>query len=302
MASLWSGDGNSTGDRSTRPLRSSGTNAGARDARQAALEIEPSKLASPGSAAREATVANLSEARRDNERELRNNRGLNAVADALHVLGADAAAVAVVEDSSRVRVVADDELSGSAGYDYGRDQILVSQSVVDDAFAAADALQRQGVLDSSGRIVAGREADLDASAYGDRLIKIGTLIGVHEQTHAGQHAEGALDGFAHDASTHCSATLIVSRASGRTNARADPTRRFSGDKFNISPEAWVAETRRIDAEEYDAYLAQERADIALGASLEVQLVTGVDGTPIDRTEGVANIAALERGIAAAERP
>lgn len=58
----------------------------------------------------------------------------------------------------------------------------------------------------------------------------------------------------------------------------------------------------MHVEEYDAYLAQEQADIRLGASVKVQLVTDADGTPLPRAQAVENIIDMERGRALRHGP
>ncbi len=265
------GNRTSTSSRTTLEIRRTGTHVGSRDARQAALEAEHADLAKID--AKRHDGADQHELDRQMQRigaDLRASRGMNAVADTLHVLGADDYHAGVLEDETRVRVVADDQLSGSAGYDHETHAILVSQSLADQAAQAAAQLYRPGIFDSRGRIVQGREDDLDASVYGDQLIKIGTLISYHEQKHAEQDFIGGLGQFT------TGAAPAVADLTGKYDAIADQA--YSEGlgvelpAWETTDDAWAIETLRVHGEEYDAYLAQEQADIALGASVQVQLV------------------------------
>jgi hypothetical protein len=283
--------------RTTLEMRRDGSHVGARDARIGALEAERTQLNQLRSRYRERSV-DLAEDVARVERELGDERALNAIADTLHVLGADDAVVDVLEDRERIRVVPDDELFGNAAYDGDGDQILVSQSLVDTAGAAARRLERSGVLDAQGRIVPGREDELDKLTDADVLIKIGTLLGVHEQLHAEQHASGAHE---HEAERMSAAARAAMKQIERASMEGIPAVDLHGS-YAVGDHAWSIEQSRVDAEEYDAYLAQEQADLALGAMVQIQLLTNVDGTPIARSKGVENIVDLERGQALRHGP
>lgn len=294
------GDMKTTGSHTTREIRRTGTHEGTRDARQALLLAERAELAKayargPGGE----KSAELDRQMTQISAELRASRGMNAVADTLHVLGADEYRVSVLEDENRVRVVADDKLAGSAGYDHDSHTIVVSQSLADQAAKAADTLYRQGILDSRGRIVRGREDDLDASIFGDQLIKVGTLIAYHEQKHVEQDFVGGLGGFVEGAAPAVSELMEQHQqveAIGATQGMHDiPT-------WAATDDAWAIEQLRVHGEEYDAYLAQEQADIAFGASVKVQLVTDADGNPLERGQAVENIIDMERGRALRHGP
>ncbi|MCB0878131.1 MAG: hypothetical protein KDC46_04035 [Thermoleophilia bacterium] len=282
------GDGVIGPSRTSRTRRD-GAHVGGRDAAIGVLEHQRAELKQNerqlGSAAAGAVA--------DVDARIREQRGLNAVADVMHAMGADTKVVDLLDDPERVTVVADAELSGNAGYDQASDRILVSRSMAQRAGSIAERLELQGMLDAHGSVVPGKLDDLDASGDVDELLKIGSLIGVHEAVHARQHDDGTLDhtdaslsGEAHDALLDWSKDMPVG-----IPMSADEI----GDLWRESDDAWRVESKRVDAEEYDAYVAQERADLELGATLRVQLVTHRDGTPLPRSQGVANIAALERG-------
>ncbi len=294
------GDLRTTGSRTTKEIRRSGTHVGTRDARQALLLAERADLAKayakgPGGV----NAAELDKQMNQISSDLRASRGMNAVADTLHVLGADDYHVGVLEDEERVRVVADDKLAGSAGYDHDTHSIVVSQSLADTAAKAADALYRQGILDSRGRIVQGREDDLDASMHGDQLIKVGTLIAYHEQKHAEQDFIGGLGGFVEGAAPAVTELMekhqLVESIAATQGMHDIPT-------WAATDDAWAIEQLRVHGEEYDAYLAQEQADIAFGASVKVQLVTDANGDPLERGQAVENIIDMERGRALRHGP
>lgn len=295
------GDDRSTASRTSLEIRRDGTHVGSRDARQALLEEERADLAklraagggSPGRSELDTRMQEIGT-------ELRASRGMNAVADTLHVLGADDYHAGVLEDEERVRVVADDQLAGSAGYDHESHSIFVSQSLADQAAKAADSLYQQGIFDARGRIVKGREDDLDASVYGDQLIKIGTLISYHEQKHAEQDYIGGLGQFTTGAAP---AVADLSNKYDLVSSVAH-SQGLDGDipAWETTDDAWAIETLRVHGEEYDAYLAQEQADIALGASVKVQLVTDAAGNPLERGTAVENIVDMERGRALRNGP
>lgn len=296
------GDGKSTGSRTTLEIRRDGTHVGSRDARQAILEAERGDLAKVYAKGATSGRDRLELDKRMQRiiTDLRASCGMNAVADTLHVLGADDYHAGVLEDEERVRVVADDRLSGSAGYDHQSHSILVSQSLADQAAKAADALYHQGIFDARGRIVKGREDDLDKSVYGDQLIKVGTLISYHEQKHAEQDFIGGLGQFAEGAAP--TVQDLVSRYDTVTAEAAMSGSPVDIPAWETTDDAWAVETLRVHGEEYDAYLAQEQADIALGASVKVQLVTNAAGTPLDRGKAVENIVDMERGHALRNGP
>ena len=295
------GDGKSTASRTTLEIRRDGTHVGSRDARQALLEEERADLAKLYAKGDAPDRPQLDKRMQQVAADLRASRGMNAVADTLHVLGADDYHAGVLEDEDRVRVVADDRLAGSAGYDHESHAILVSQSLADQAAKAADALYKQGIFDARGRIVQGREDDLDRSVHGDQLIKVGTLISYHEQKHAEQDFIGGLGQFAAGGKDYVEQGLqdfnqVLMGAGEVAGANVDV------GTYAESDSAWALEHLRIHGEEYDAYLVQEQADLALGASVKIQLVTDGDGNPLERGQAVENILDMERGRALRHGP
>ncbi len=269
-----------------------GSHVGARDAQIGQLEQEKAKLERDAKAGKLGSGAAGAADMLD--RQIQQERGLNAVADVLHVLGANEDVVDALEDVEGVRVVRDGELAASAAYDHETGIVSVSQSLADQAGAAARMLHTQGLLDENGRVVEGREEDIDRSGKADELIKIGTLIGVHERMHAHQHEDGGLEEIEADIAADArrgEAELI----GGLPFVPDGQSLQGLEDAYRTTDDAWELEEARVAAEEYEAYLAQEQTDLALGATLRVQLTTDLDGNALPKQQAVANIVALERG-------
>ncbi|MBC7644258.1 MAG: hypothetical protein H7123_03965, partial [Thermoleophilia bacterium] len=217
----------------------------------------------------------------DKKGELETEKTINFMAQTLYALGAPQTAVNALDGSQKINVVDDKTLASDAEFDSKTGAINVSQSLVNKVAVDQKKLLKQGIINANGAVL--DQERLNKSGLKENTVKIASLVGAHEATHATQQATGVIDQF--------------KQLNDDMRKRILGTADNNADTNTIKKLQDAADTAsnllREHMLEYDAYHNQELTQIAAGAPGKVHVTIDTDGKALPFEHAVQNITAFE---------